>query len=259
MCNFQTCPLAVKLRRMSDDERGDIYHVLHDRQLAQETEKTYHSATRILTMLREYTSPKSLLDVGCGLGIWLKAALDLGITDVLGIEGPWIAGAKLSVSSELIKQADLERPVSLGRRFDVVVCSEVAEHLSSNAADGLIDTLVAHGDYVLFSAAIPLQGGCGHVNEHFLNYWIKNFARHDYAVLDVFRAEIWLDRSIHWWLQQNLVLFVRRRVAESNPALRDELKVKRPVSIVHPATYYARLKVAQEAIKELKDKIDSGK
>jgi SAM-dependent methyltransferase len=231
---------------MSDDKRSNIYHNLHAKQLVLEEADTRHSASQILTMLGQYVTPKSLLDVGCGLGVWLKVAMDLGMNDVLGLEGPWIEGSELAVPAERIMRLDLERPFSLGRRFDVVICSEVAEHLPESAAGGLIDSLVAHGNYILFSAAIPHQGGHHHVNEQFLTYWIDHFARHDYVVLDLFRARIWTDRSIFWWLRQNLVLFVRRSVAEANPTLRDELKVERPVAIIHPIVYLQRLGIARQ-------------
>jgi hypothetical protein len=233
-----------------DDTRTEIYQHLHQGQLNQQEADTRHSASHILTMLCQYIKPKSLLDVGCGLGIWLKVALDQGIPDVLGVEGPWIENAKLAVSPELIARLDLELPLSLGRRFDLVVCSEVGEHLSSNAAGILIDSLVAHSDHILFSAAIPFQGGHHHVNEQFLPYWIDHFTRHDYILLDLFRARIWNDKSILWWLRQNLVLFVKRSVAEANPAFRDELKVQRPVSIVHPSVYVSRLKSVEQMARE---------
>jgi hypothetical protein len=168
----------------------------------------------------------------------------------MGVEGPWLEDGAMAVGPELIARMDLEAPMSLGRRFDLVVCSEVAEHLSPNAAGILIDSLVAHGDYVLFSAAIPYQGGHHHVNEQFLSYWIEHFARHDYVVLDLFRARLWDDSSMLWWLRQNLVLFVRRSVGEANPAFRDELKVKRPVSIVLPGIYASRLETAYQTIAE---------
>lgn len=226
---------------MTQDNRTDIYHDLHQGQLSRQEQDTHRSASTILQMLREYLTPASLLDVGCGLGIWLKAASEMGINDVLGLEGPWIKDANLAVAPELIKECDLEKPFSLGRRFDVIVCSEVAEHLSETSSADFINSLVSHSDYILFSAAVPYQGGHHHVNEQFLHYWVAHFARHEFAVVDVFRPKIWDDSKILWWLRQNLVLFVRQTTAERNPSLRQELKVNRPISVVHPAVYYERV------------------
>jgi hypothetical protein len=235
---------------MAGDKRTDIYHDLHSSQLTQQEAATHHSATQVLKMFREFAQPNSMLDVGCGLGIWLKVAQEIGISDVLGVEGPWIESALLNVPTELIKRLDLEKPVSLGRRFDVVVCSEVGEHLSPASAGVLIDSLVGHSDYILYSAAIPFQGGHHHVNEQFLPYWVNHFARHDYVLLDVFRARIWDDPKILWWLKQNLVLFAKRSTAEANPALRDQIGVKRPVSIVHPDIYFSRLQSGNQMASE---------
>ena len=241
---------------MPDDRRTDIYQDLHLRQLTEQKAATLHSATQILTMIRAHIQPQSFLDIGCGLGLWLKAAQNLGIPDVLGVEGPWLDNSTLAVSSELIKRLDLELPISLGRRFDLILCSEVGEHLSPPAAASLVDSLVAHGDHILFSAAIPYQGGHHHVNEQFLGYWITHFARHDFVLLDLFRARIWDDPSILWWLRQNLVLFVRRSALNSNAALRDQLQVQRPVSIVHPEIYLSRLQNADQQLREHRQLID---
>jgi hypothetical protein len=235
---------------MSDDKREAIYHGLHRGLLSQKEEATRQSALKVLGMLGEYFVPNSMLDVGCGLGVWIKVGLETGMKDVLGMEGPWVENSTLAAPSELILRVDLEKPISVGRRFDLVVCSEVAEHLSPAAAAGFIDSLVAHGDHILFSAAIPFQQGLHHVNEQFLDYWVSHFARHDFVLLDLFRARLWDDRSILWWLRQNLVLFVKRSAAEANAALREEMKVRRPVSIVHPGLYAARLQELGKSIGE---------
>ena len=137
-------------------------------------------------------------------------------------------------------------PSPLGRRYDLAVCLEVAEHLSPAAATGFVDSLVAHADHILFSAAVPFQGGHHHLNEQLLSYWIAHFARHDYIPLDLFRARLWIDQSIPWWLRQNLILFVRRTALESNPALLAESKINRPLAIIHPDLYLARLQSAHQ-------------
>ena len=68
-------------------------------------------------------------------------------------------------------------PLRIGRRFDLVNCLEVAEHLDASRADSFVDDLCALGDVVVFSAAIPGQGGTHHVNEQFQSYWQERFRR----------------------------------------------------------------------------------
>src|SRR5271156_330239 len=115
--------------------------------------------------------PHSLLDVGCGAGNWLKAALNFGMQDVFGVDGVAMPRDKLLVAESLFRQQDLTRPWSLGRRFEVVLCLEVAEHLDKSHANALIDSLVGHSDWVFFSAACPGQPGQHHVNCQWPGYW----------------------------------------------------------------------------------------
>ena len=50
-----------------------------------------------------------------------------------------------------------------------------------------VASLARHGDAVLFSAAIPFQGGAGHVNEHWPSYWAADFAVHGFVAVDTIR------------------------------------------------------------------------
>jgi hypothetical protein len=102
---------------------------------------------------------------------------------------------------------DLSFPFDLGRRFDLVQCLEVAEHLPERAADGLIDSIVRHGDVVLFSAAVPGQGGTHHVNEQPVEYWRDKFAARGYAAFDVLRPRIWQNPSVAPWFRFNSLIY----------------------------------------------------
>jgi 2-polyprenyl-3-methyl-5-hydroxy-6-metoxy-1,4-benzoquinol methylase len=124
-----------------------------------------------LPLILAEAKPRSLLDVGCGTGTWLKAALDFGIQDVFGVDGAEITKDKFLVPERLFRQQDLTVPWSLGRRFDVVLCLEVGEHLDEACAATLVDSLVGHSNWVLFSAACPGQPGQHHVNCQWPIYW----------------------------------------------------------------------------------------
>ena len=60
----------------------------------------------------------------------------------------------------------------MNRKFDLVLSLEVAEHLPSECAEAFVESLVNLGPVILFSAAIPYQGGENHVNEQWPEYWV---------------------------------------------------------------------------------------
>jgi hypothetical protein len=158
--------------------------------------------------------PSSLLDVGCGTGTWLRAALDLGITDVLGIEGVEIPTDRLLIPPVCLRRLDLTAPIDVGRRFAAAMCLEVAEHLDERHADTLLDTLTRHSDYIFFAAACPGQPGQHHVNCQWPEYWQKMFNSRGFACDDAIRWRIWSDSRIEPWYRQNMFL-ARRKPAQA--------------------------------------------
>jgi SAM-dependent methyltransferase len=232
------------------DIREDVYKDLHEGQLARDLEMNRNSANVLLDRVQEYIKVTSVLDVGCGLGTWLAIAQSKGF-EIAGVEGPWCETDKLEVDKDLVTITDLEKPIELGRKFDLAICLEVGEHLSEAAAPHLVQTLVSHADHVMFSAAVPFQGGHHHVNEKTLGYWVQHFFKHGYRPLDIFRAKIWYAEDIHWWLKQNLVLFARGAAIQGNPKLLSESRVERPLDIIHPLVYLMRCNHYIEHIRKL--------
>lgn len=173
--------------------------------------------------------PRSLLDVGCGMGGWIAAARRQGVVEVLGVDGATIDPGKLAVPAEYFCHQDLTQPWSLGREFDVALCLEVGEHLAECHAAGLIDALVAHSALIVFSAAIPGQGGQHHVNCQWPTYWQNLFNQRGYVCADDLRWEIWDDERIEPWYRQNM-FSARRDAARAGrePRIR---------SVVHPAMH----------------------
>lgn len=173
--------------------------------------------------------PKSLLDVGCGTGTWLKAAVDCGVPEILGVDGVEIPPEQLHVPANKIRHQDLTLPWNLNKRFDAVICLELAEHLESTFAPTLVDALVKHGDRIYFSAASPGQMGQHHVNCQWPAYWQQLFNTRGYACEDDLRWKLWDDSRIEPWYRQNL--FLARRAPEMAG---QEPRIK---AVVHPGIF----------------------
>ena len=171
-------------------------------------EGSLRSARVVLPLLLRELSPESVLDVGCGAGAWLSEYRNLGITDYLGVDGAYVQPSSLLISSDHFQGEDVSKPFELGRRFDIVQCLEVGEHLPANCAETLVANLVAHGDKILFSAATPGQGGENHINEQTHEYWRQLFAKRGFKPFDPFRPAIMANRDVESWYRRNMILFV---------------------------------------------------
>lgn len=171
---------------------------------------SYRSARAFLGHLFQYWKPSSIVDFGAGVGAWLAAAHEFGITEVAAIDGDWVDTKRKVNPSIPYFHADLERPIRIDRRFDMAMSVEVAEHLHPSRAGSFVEDLTLASDVVLFGAAMRDQGGTNHVNEQDQGYWIALFAERGYLCIDFFRAPFWRSTEVEPWYVQNTFMFVRK-------------------------------------------------
>ncbi len=93
-----------------------------------------NSARTIIPLLLKSLAIKSVLDVGCGQGTWMRAWQEHGVQELLGLDGPYVDRQILLIPTELFRTVDLREPFRLDRRFDLVQSLEVAEHLPHSSA-----------------------------------------------------------------------------------------------------------------------------
>src|SRR5262245_35919916 len=200
------------------------------------------SAKAIVPLLIEAVEPSSVIDVGCGQGVWLSAFKSRGVSDVFGVDGDWVDTRSLEIPRASFASADLSKPLNLDRCFDLVLSLEVAEHLPAASAATFVQSLVGLGQVILFSAAIPFQGGVAHVNEQWPDYWADLFERHRYVAVDYVRPLVWNNPDVVWWYAQNAMIFLRKDCLSRFPRLAEAAKVSdRRLSLVHPRLYLAAL------------------
>jgi len=187
------------------------------------------AAALVPLLMTQCEWPRSVIDVGCGEG-WWAVEFERHGCDVIGIDGIWHGDHQLG---DRFIPHDLASPLPahLQKRFDAVVCLEVAEHLPPANARRFINELcyLTEG-YIIFSAAIPGQGGTGHLNEQWPDYWTRLFNDNGFAVNGEFRFGIWDDDRIENWYRQNLLI--------AYPGV----QMSMPLSVVHPVLYDARRK-----------------
>ena len=187
----------------------------------------------ILSLVMEKFNVMSMVDFGCATGRWCKEAKSLGVTDVLGIDGEYVDQSALVIDKTEFMSADLGTCIELPQKYDLAVSLEVAEHLPEEQSDIFVENIVQAADIILFSAAIPGQGGDFHVNEQPLSYWQKKFEKHGYYLYDCLRPIIWNNDNVMPMYKQNCVVFLKD--FENNNVNQYE----RIVDMVHPEMFSA--------------------
>ncbi len=165
------------------------------------------SASRIVPLVAAALPVASIADFGCGQGAWLHAWRGTG-AEILGLDGPYVDRSRLLIPESTFLPSDLAAPIDLNRRFDLVQSLEVAEHLPPACSDAFVGALTQHADAVLFSAAVPGQGGEHHVNEQPLAFWRGLFAARGYHAADLVRPAVKGDTLVQRWYGCNMILYV---------------------------------------------------
>jgi len=196
------------------------------------------SARAVVPLVLDLISPKSVVDIGCGVGTWLSVFHEHGIA-ITGIDGEWIQPEQLHIPSEHFISKDLTKLEGLVLHEDLATCLEVGEHLPYYAAAGLVAELTAIAPVVLFGAAIPLQGGTHHINEQWPAYWAAHFKTHGYVPVDCIRRHIWLDERVDYWYAQNTFIYVREDMLPHYPKLQKEIAsgFGTALPLVHPKKF----------------------
>lgn len=196
------------------------------------------SAEVVVPMVVDLIQPKSVIDVGCGTGEFLNVFKESGIKDFLGVDGEY-AKNDLVIPQENFVAIGLENSLKIDRKFDLVVCLEVAEHLSASRAKGFVKELMNLAPIILFSAAIPGQGGTNHVNEQWITYWIDLFAENNYLPVDAIRKHIWRDKRVKPWYRQNIIILCKNSILDKDKVLAKEYRLtnRKMLSVVLPEIF----------------------
>jgi len=216
-----------------------------------EEEHNKRAASIVLPQVLKFLNPVSIVDVGCGIGTWLAVAKDLGINDLLGIDGNYVDRSLLLkfLENDKFLSKDLNQSFVLDRNFNLCICLEVAEHLPESSAHHLINSLAGLSPVILFSAAVPNQGGQNHLNEQWPEYWAEKFSKHEYVFLDIIRPLIWNNPKVEFWYRQNIFLVVK-----SNHELAKKYAHSH-LSFVHPELFLSKITQYEKRISSLQSQL----
>lgn len=196
------------------------------------------SAKEIIPVLIDRYNPTSVVDVGCGTGAFALEFINNGIEDVIGYEGIWMREADTLLQKDKYIYWDITQEIRTTRIYDLCLCLEVAEHLDYSSARTLISTLTTLSPRVVFSAAIPHQGGNHHANEQWPEFWAQLFAEEEYILEWDPRLSMWNNPNIASCYRQNLLVFVKSAERQGDI----------PLSLVHPEAWTLAMKYRKTPI-----------
>ncbi len=202
-------------------------------------EGSLRSANVIVPIIMEAVSPQSAVDMGCGVGGWLSVFAEHEVDELLGMDGDYVPRDRLKIPIESFLAVKLPHNEDLGRTFDVALSLEVAEHLPKTQAVEFVRSLTRLAPVVVFSAAVPYQGGVGHANERWPSFWAGLFREQQYLAVDLIRPRVWDNDDVQPWYKQNVVIYVDSQRLGEYPMLEEGRGQTRDhmLDVVHPVLF----------------------
>lgn len=226
----------------------------YDRQFYEaRSDGSLRSARVIIPILLRYFPVRSVVDIGCGIGTWLKVFEENGVRHVLGVDGPHIDPAMLVIHSQKFLAVDLQAELRLLDCYDLAMSLEVAEHLPEAFSTRFVTKLTEAAPIVLFSAAVPGQPGLQHVNTQWQDYWRAIFGDRGYVALDIVRPAVWGRGDVDYWYQQNTIVYCHSSIAVTRSDLPWDSE-KTSLNVVHPALYGQKTREYEETIRTLSER-----
>ncbi|MEZ5003150.1 MAG: methyltransferase domain-containing protein [Chitinophagales bacterium] len=202
------------------------------------------SAEEVIPLLIKLLNPQSVADVGCGVGTWLSVWKNNSVHNLIGIDGDYVDRSQLQINVDEFIPYDLTTSLIFDKKFDIATSFEVGEHIPTEHSDIFVKNICSLSNVIVFSAALPGQGGTNHINEQWPSYWAEIFKKYGYQPVDCLRMKIWNNDKIGYYYRQNMIVFIHQSVIEKYIHLTaDSLSVEDGVlSIVHPDTLQKRMK-----------------
>jgi glycosyltransferase involved in cell wall biosynthesis len=161
-------------------------------------------ADRLATWIKENINPKKVVDIGCGPGTYVYSLRDNNV-NAYGYDIDDRVDGK-----DYLKKLSL---FEVNDKSDVVICLEVAEHIETSLSDSIVDSIIRNVNddgMIIWTAAIPGQGGVGHINCQTKEYWEEKFISRGFYrdctiennLLEYIRSGPYMG-----WFLQNLMVF----------------------------------------------------
>lgn len=159
-------------------------------------------ADRLAIFMRDIIRPYTVLDIGCGPGHFVESMRDLDI-NCIGID----------IDERIGDKPYLFRQDILSTTFiaDTCICLEVLEHIDEVHADSVIEKITrTFTNTLIFSAAVPGQGGVGHINCQPKEYWSEKFlltkrCYRNYLMEDIIKYYCRQGRYMGWFYNNVMV------------------------------------------------------
>jgi len=172
-----------------------------------------YQANALGIAIKEIYKPNSIVDIGCGTGLYLNKFKDI---EHFGID---ISEAVMDSSVNRIKKEnfkldDITSPnFKFNRKFDIALCLEVLEHIGMEHMEQTIKNVTSASDTIIASAAQVGQAGLNHITLQPYSYWEDLFNRNGFerAYHDEYPLLIPISKVHHTiWIIRNLMVFKRK-------------------------------------------------